>query len=183
MRLVSRQVNQFDVAAHRFIERIKPNHIGQVCQALCNSLHRIDVVILQVITGILAVNLCTRCQVIASEKQRKHRRRAELVKVRQPHHPLIIVRHLLGDGRSGGIQLGDVHANRFQRPARCATTARPAAPHILMRVNEDLNPVVIRFGDHRVQVVQVVFVVLVWPLVLYRLPRHLEAQKRHAPRL
>ena len=88
---------------------------------------------------------------------------------------------LMRQRRARRVQLGQVHADRFQRPTGRAIAARPAAPHVLMRIDKHLDPVLARLLDHRAHVIQISLVVLAGTGVFNRLPRHQKAQESQPP--
>ena len=119
---------------------------------------------------------------IAREEQRKHGRRPELPIVIRPHHfRHITIIILLAAGIPKlmqhcppGIMQGIIICSKshgIQRPLRSAIPAGEAGPYILMRINEDIQPVLSCEGYEILEIRNVVFVDDARTLVHDCLPR------------
>ena len=87
------------------------------------------------------------------------------------------------DSRGAGIQIVQIEAGQFERPAGCAITSGETAPYILMRVDEQVEPVFSGFSHHARQVIQVLLIVNPGTLVFDRFPGDQESQEVESPRL
>ncbi len=85
-------------------------------------------------------------------------------------------------GRAGRGELLEVESDRFERPARRAVASREAAPHVLVRIDEEVEAVAARALDDGADVVEVGLIVSARAGVLDRLPGDQQAKERETPR-
>ena len=86
-----------------------------------------------------------RRESLAAEEEREHGECGEAVIVVRPHELWKVIRLLLdaaGRRRSDG-SYADIHTNRFKGPGRRAIAAGKATKHILMRIDEEVDVVLI----------------------------------------
>ena len=76
----------------------------------------------------------------------------------------------------------EVESHRLERPARRAVAAREAAPHVLVRIDEEVEAVAAGALDDGADVVEIRLVVAAGPGVLDRLPGDHAAAGRSGPR-
>ena len=85
-------------------------------------------------------------------------------------------------GRAGRGQLLEVESDRLERPARRAVASREAAPHVLVRIDEEIEAVAARTLGDGADVVEIRLVVAAGPGVLDRLPGDQQAKEPETPR-
>src|SRR3712207_3105878 len=90
--------------------------------------------------------------------------------------------HLVCDGGAGRVKASDVHADQVEGPARGAIAAGPAAPHILMRVDEALDLIFRSLFDDGAEIGEIILVVLARSGMFDGFPGSKQAQEGETPR-
>ena len=114
----------------RFVERVVAQNVGHIFHALGDLLNGVDVMALEVLLGVFALDEGVRGDGSAAEKQAEHRRRAELVVIRHPLHRGIVhtflcvfaslrlcvkAQFLVEERRACFVQFGNLKADCFKK--------------------------------------------------------------------
>ncbi len=176
------QVTLTDKAGARLVQRIVPDDVGEIAELAGHGLHGTQVVALEELLGRLPLDAHLRGQVVPGEKEGPHGAGRQPDVVGEPRHlRVLIALRPMQEGRAAFGQVRQVKAHGLQGPARRAIAAGEAAPHVLVKVNKDLDAVVGGPAHHLVQVVQVRLIVAAGAGVLHGLPGGEEAQEGEAP--
>ena len=119
-----------DVAVARLVQRVVAEHVVEVGDALGQRGDRADVAVLQLLlhTGELGT------EGVAAVEQRPHGRHRD---------PLVVLAPVLRveAGRAGLHEVLGRQTGQIEAPERRAVATGPAAPHVVVRVDEDPQPV------------------------------------------
>ena len=79
------------------------------------------------------------------------------------------------------VKVVDIQADHVEGPGGRAIAAAEAAPHVLMRIDEEVDVMVMRLLDQRFDVVEIVLVITAGRIVLDRLPGDHQPQEIQPP--
>ena len=148
---------------------------------------------LQIVADRQAVDHEVRGDVLAAPKQCPHDGIGGHAVVANPTHgrvgrlcitAVLVVKAVLHHMRGiCGVKAGKVQPDSFKRPARGAVTAAHTRPHVLVKINKNIQAILASKAADSLQMVQVGRVVLPGARMLHGLPGREQAQTIKAPGL
>ena len=165
-----------------FIEGIVAQHMRKFTQALGHLLDGGDVMPLEKFLDGDALNGGLGGKSIAAKEQREERGGGVFAIVGGPYHLRQgVAAVLMVEGGPGGVEFGAVQTQQIKNPAGGAIAAGKAAPAVLMGVNEQADIMIGGFFDHRVEIIQVGFIIEAGAGMFDGLPGDQEAQEGEPP--
>ena len=183
-----------DEAGARLVEAVEADDVGIAREPLGYFRHRRDIVALEEIlqrnpgsrdaVGAVAHGSDARRKGVPREEHGPHGGAGEPVVVGEPGHPRVRGAQLLVEvGRAGVEEPFRSEAGGLEGPHRGAVAARPSAPGVLVRIDEEGKAVLAGLGGEALEVIQVFLVVNARAVMLDGFPRHEEAVELEAPTL
>jgi len=159
---------QADIAAAGFVERVETYDIRQMADMPGNRADAAEIMILQVILNVAAIDREVGREIPAGKEQRPHDAvDGEAIILRPAHHriairlaaaasEIVFVLHHMGG--AGFVEAREVEPHLLEEPCGRAVAARHAAPCVLVEVDEDIMAMFAGLGADGCEIVEIGFV-------------------------